>query len=167
MNSFGVKGLAPFGYLQVIKILNFFTNGLVKGAAKITYLVFRMQMVVGVHLRIKLHRLQKKYFHDLFTSENPTDMESVLDVVEKRFTREMNNSLLQPYTTEEVRQALFQMHPSKSPGPDSMSPFFFQKFWNIVGVDVTDAILSVLNSGHMLRKMNYSQFSYSAYSKKE
>ena len=36
-----------------------------------------------------------------------------------------------------------------------------------MGVDVTDAILSVLNFGHMLRKMNYSQFSYSAYSKKE
>ena len=125
MNSFGNKGLAPFGYLQVIKIVNFFTNELVKGAAKITYLVFRMQMVVGVHLRIKLHRLQKKYFHDLFTSENPTDMESVLDVVEKRFTMEMNNSLLQSYTAEEVRQALFQMNPSKSPSPDGMSPFFF------------------------------------------
>ena len=83
-------------------------------------------------------------------------MESVLDVVEKRFTMEMNNSLLQPYIAKEVRQVLFQMHPSKSPSLDSMSPFFFQKFWNIVGVDVTDAILSFLNSGHMLHKMNYS-----------
>ena len=68
----------------------------------------------------------------------------------------MNNALLQRYTPDEVRQALFQMHPSKSPGPDGMSPFFFQKYWNIVGSDVTEAILSVLNSGHMLRKMNYT-----------
>ena len=71
-------------------------------------------------------------------------MESVLDVVEKRFTMEMNNSLLQPYIAKEVRQVLFQMHPSKSPSLDSMSPFFFQKFWNIVGVDVIDAFLSSL-----------------------
>ena len=67
----------------------------------------------------------ENYFHDLFTSENPRNMESVLDVVEKWVTTEMNNSLLQPYTAEEVRQALFQMHPSKSPGPDGISPFFF------------------------------------------
>ena len=104
----------------------------------------------------QITQVVEKYFHDLFTSKNPIDMESVLDVVEKRFTIEMNNSLLQPYTAKEVRQALFQMHPSKSTGPNGMSLFFFQKFWNIVEVDVTEAILLVLNSGHMLRKMNYS-----------
>ena len=68
----------------------------------------------------------------------------------------MNNTLLQQYTHDEVRQALFQMHPSKSPRPDGMSPFFFQKFWHIVGPNVTQAVLAVLNSGHMLTKMNYT-----------
>ena len=104
----------------------------------------------------QISQVAENYFHDLFTSENTIDMESVLDVVEKRFTTKMNNSLLQPYTVEEVRHALFQIHPSKSPGPNGMSHFFFQKFWNTVGVDVTEAIFSVLNSGHMLRKTNHS-----------
>ena len=35
-------------------------------------------------------------------------------------------------------------------------PFFFQKDWRIVGIDVKQAVLSILNSGHMLRKMNYT-----------
>ena len=37
-----------------------------------------------------------------------------------------------------------------------MSPFFFQKYWHIVGNDVTNAVFSVLNSSHVLHKMNYT-----------
>ena len=36
-----------------------------------------------------------------------------------------------------------------------MSPFFFQKYWHIVGNDVIEAILSILRSAHMLKKMNH------------
>ena len=104
----------------------------------------------------QITQVAENYFQDLFTLVNPTDMGSVLDVVDKRFTSEMNDSLLQWYITEEIRQTLFQMHPSKSPGPDGMSPFFFQKFWNIMGDDVIEAILLVLNSKHMLHKMNFT-----------
>ena len=68
----------------------------------------------------------------------------------------MNESLTCPYTADEVRLALFQMHPSKSPKPDGMSHFFFQKYWHIVGNDVTEAILSVLRFSHMLKKMNHT-----------
>ena len=48
------------------------------------------------------------------------------------------------------------MHPSISPGLDGMSPFFFQMYWNIVGDDVIEVVLSILSSGHMLHKMNYT-----------
>ena len=55
-----------------------------------------------------------------------------------------------------MRVALFSMHPSKAPGPDGMSPFFFQKYWHIVGPDVTSAVLSVLHYGRSLKKMNFT-----------
>ena len=99
-----------------------------------------------------------EYFQRLFTSSQPEDgdLSRVLEEVDQRVTDEMNDTLLEPYTGEEVRRALFQMHPSKAPGPDGVSPFFFQKIWNIIGYDVTRAILSVLNSGFLLIKMNYT-----------
>ena len=68
----------------------------------------------------------------------------------------MNETLVQPYTEDEVRTALFQMHPLKAPRPDGMSPFFFQKYWHIEGRDVTSAVLSSLHSGRCLRKMNFT-----------
>ena len=83
-------------------------------------------------------------------------MEVVLDPIDRLVTPDMKHQLLQPYTLEEIKRALFQMHPSKSPSPDGMSPFFFQKYWHFVGNDVFRAVLSVLNSGHLLHKMNYT-----------
>ena len=37
----------------------------------------------------------------------------------------MNQILLRMATEEEVRQALFMMHPEKAPGPDGMTALFF------------------------------------------
>ncbi len=48
------------------------------------------------------------------------------------------------------------MYPTKAPGPDGMSAIFYQTYWEIVGPKVTQAILSILHSGYMLCKINYT-----------
>lgn len=68
----------------------------------------------------------EEYYKRLFTASNNLSMDGVLDVVDRVATGGMVESLVCPYTEEEVRVALFQMHPSKSPGPKGMSSFFFQ-----------------------------------------
>ena len=55
-------------------------------------------------------------------------MGEVIDSVDRVVMEDMAQALTRPYTTDEVKTALFQMHPSIAPGPDGMSPFFFQKF---------------------------------------
>ena len=69
-------------------------------------------------------------------------------------TKEMNDWLMRDFHPEEVRFALFQMYPSKALGPNGKIAFFFQKFWHRVGVDVTNAVLSCLNFGIILRNIN-------------
>lgn len=59
----------------------------------------------------------------------------------------MNFLLCAPFTAEEIIKALFDMHPDKSPGPDDMFAFFYQKYWSVVGQEVISASLAVLNAG--------------------
>jgi hypothetical protein len=85
------------------------------------------------------------YYRTLFTSINPTRIAGCLNSVDCRVSEAMNQRLTRPFTEEEVRFAIFQMHPLKSPGPDGYSAGFYQKSWGVVGVEVTMAALYVLN----------------------
>lgn len=69
----------------------------------------------------------------------------------------MNARLIEPYTTEEVKRALFQMHPDKAPGVDGFSPRFYQKFWEKIKVDVSEEVLNFLNNGVLDTTLNVTQ----------
>ena len=71
-------------------------------------------------------------------------------------TEDMNKALIREFTAPEVELALNQMAPTKAPGPDGMPPVFYQKFWHVVGSDVTKAVLSCLNSGRILKSINHT-----------
>lgn len=55
----------------------------------------------------------------------------VLDIVPQKVIPSMKASLPEPYTHEEVKNALFQMCPMKAPGPDGFRTKFFQCHWDI------------------------------------
>ncbi|XP_030499797.2 uncharacterized protein LOC115715121 [Cannabis sativa] len=67
---------------------------------------------------------------------------------------ETNNDLLQPIQDEEVKQALFQMHPDKAPDPDGMGPGFYQTHWAIVGKDVIKFVNDFFISGNFPSGIN-------------
>jgi hypothetical protein len=95
------------------------------------------------------------YFHGI-TTTHPPAIDEVIREVDQVVSPDMNQELLKPFTREEVRRALFQMSPSKASGPDGMTALFFQKFWHIVGMDVTNAVLDFLHNGHMLKSLNFT-----------
>ena len=49
----------------------------------------------------------------------------MLSSIDMKVTTDMNVDLSKPFVAKEVEDALKQMHPSKAPGLDGMSPIFF------------------------------------------
>ena len=64
------------------------------------------------------------YFSSIYQSDQPSQFSPITDAIERRVTKETNNSLLKEFHPDEVQQALHQMHPTKSPGSDGMPPLF-------------------------------------------
>ena len=71
-------------------------------------------------------------------------------------TDEMRAELDKPYTSEEVGEAIRQMAPLKAPGPNGIPSLFYQTYWTDVGMDVTQAVLSSLNSRSILKSINHT-----------
>ena len=96
------------------------------------------------------------FYQDLFTSSNPVSNGAALSPVEKIVTDEMNIQLSHEFTTLEVQIALKQMTPLKAPSPDSMPPIFYQNYWDLIGSDVSQTILSYLNSASLPHPLNHT-----------
>ena len=94
------------------------------------------------------------YFEEIYTTSWPNQIEEVTDLIPVKVTEGMNMELSKSFTKEEVIAALKQLHPTKSLGPDGMSALFFQKYWNIVGNNVTNLVLNVLNSNMPMVEIN-------------
>lgn len=57
-------------------------------------------------------------------------------LIDNRVSDQMNATLFASLTIAEIKVATFQMHPDESPRPDGMNPYFYQKFWHIVGPEL-------------------------------
>lgn len=114
----------------------------------------------GTELREKVEIATgfKRHFSAVFKSTQPNSacIIQCLQGVEQRITTEMLDKLERDFTVKEVEEALKQMSPFKSPGPDGFSEGFYQEHWKIVGQDVSQTVLDFLKSGKMPRDLNHT-----------
>ncbi|KAK9943100.1 hypothetical protein M0R45_008719 [Rubus argutus] len=100
-----------------------------------------------------------KFFHKRASNRGTPDtyaQDVVLQAIQPCVTASMNISPQAPYSMDEVKTALFQMHSSKELGPDGMSPFFFQKYWDLVGTDISNAVIHFLSTKEVPPALNFT-----------
>jgi hypothetical protein len=92
---------------------------------------------------LEIEQIVVNYFSQIYMSTNPQNFGSIMEVVKRSVTSEMNVGLTQEFKAEEVVLALHQMYPTKSPGPNGMPTFFFKKYWHVVGPKVISVVLEI------------------------
>lgn len=72
-----------------------------------------------------MERVFNNYFKELFNTTRPSqnNIAKCTKLVEKKVTPTSKEKLQQPFTSEEVHEALKQMGPLKSPRPDRIHTF--------------------------------------------
>jgi hypothetical protein len=78
----------------------------------------------------EMGRVAKEFYQQLYSSEGVSGMEHVLNCVPRKVSPEMNSKLDAPFSVKEVKDALFEMYPTKAPGPTGSLHIFS----NIIGM---------------------------------
>ncbi|GAU30882.1 hypothetical protein TSUD_15680 [Trifolium subterraneum] len=108
---------------------------------------------IEAHTQEQLCEVAKSYFDTLFKPRDG-DYDPVLNLIQPRVTDNDNVFLTAPITKVEIQQALFQMHPDKSLGPDGFNPAFYQRFWDQCGEDIFSAASNWLERGYFPTSLN-------------
>ena len=97
-----------------------------------------------------------EYYANLLTTSNPCNLGRILEGVQPVVTEDMRATLARPFNVEEVECAIKDMAPLKASGPDGMPPLFYQTYWTNIGMDVSQAVLSCLNSRSIMKAINHT-----------
>jgi hypothetical protein len=85
--------------------------------------------------------MASSFYKELYTSEGIQGLEEVMNLVPMKVNSGMNEMLDSPFDAAEVKKALFEMYPTKAPGPDGFLAHFFQRNWELCGEEVTKVVL--------------------------
>jgi hypothetical protein len=86
------------------------------------------------------------HFQTLFTKQITHNIEETVAVVKDRIDGNMFQILNEQFTKEEVGQAIRDMKALAAPGPDGLPALFFHNYWDIIGHDITNMALDILNN---------------------
>ena len=73
---------------------------------------------------------------------NNHQLNSFLEAIPRIISDQDNDSLMKPFTLEEIQKIVQSLPPDKAPGLDGFTTLFFQKCWDVLGWDLLMALES-------------------------
>jgi hypothetical protein len=102
----------------------------------------------------QIHNLASRFYKKLFSNDQGNMQWHTTSISYPTLDMDIKIKLAAPITTEEVRRAVFSMHPWKAPGPDGFPAGFYQKSWDVVGETVVRFVESVWHNPSLIEDVN-------------
>ncbi|KAJ6925333.1 hypothetical protein NC651_009871 [Populus alba x Populus x berolinensis] len=102
----------------------------------------------------EMGQLAVAYYQNILAAPPHEYQEDVSRLYTSKIPPTSVSSLIQPFTSEEIKRALFSIPDDKAPGPDGFTSYFFKKCWGIVGADFINAIRSFFDRSTLPRGIN-------------
>jgi hypothetical protein len=104
----------------------------------------------------KMEQVFINHFQDLFTSQDTFNLEDIVEVVRGRLNQDMYTMLNANFSRDEVLQAIKDMKALAAPGPDGLPALFYHNYWDIIGKEITDMALGILNNNSDPSPLNHT-----------
>ncbi|KAJ8419640.1 LOW QUALITY PROTEIN: hypothetical protein Cgig2_030847 [Carnegiea gigantea] len=99
----------------------------------------------------QLERIVKHFWQGLLGPQIVSQSPIVNDIIliGPLLTQEQQVSLCQPFSDQNIKEAIFSIPNLKSVGPDGYSSSFFKQAWTIIGSMISAAVKDFFRIGHM------------------
>jgi hypothetical protein len=87
-----------------------------------------------------MERMASSYFKELFTRDPFLQANGLVNLMQEKVTKQMNEDLCKQFTDAEISDALFQIGPLKVPGVDGFPARFYQRNWGTLKVEVINVV---------------------------
>jgi hypothetical protein len=98
------------------------------------------------------------FYRDLFKKENRPDirLQDNFFCEDEKITLEENIMLGSAFAEEEVKTAVFGSYADGAPGPDGIPFMFYQKFWDVIKLDLINMFNAWFDDNLDLYRLNFS-----------
>ena len=104
--------------------------------------------------KAEIKNMVTEFYTNLFSVTNSSNIDLLWDGHCCHFTERQRCILDLNPSFNEIKKVVFDMNPSKAPGPDGIKCILYQKYWELVGVSIFEFVKNAFDEGNFDNKFN-------------
>ncbi|GJW34908.1 hypothetical protein Tco_0057828, partial [Tanacetum coccineum] len=142
-------------YLQAFNEAKLDEERFLKQKAKIEWLEVGDSNSAYFHKSVK-SRNQRCRVNVIRNDSTPCDNLNMEGLFQNKVSDMVNSSMVRTVSDLEIKAAMFDIGDDRAPGPDGFTAAFFKKAWDIVGLEVCEAIKDFFCNGQLWKEINHT-----------